>query len=73
MLHIAEEDLETMLQATYQRGTSQGIKQMEKRLLHACKEGNPLDIRGRAFFVKSDVDHLRDIFADLESEGEMIK
>lgn len=55
-----------MLQAELQKGISQGIRLMEERMLLACKNGNPLDIRGKAFFIKSDIANLRDIFEDLE-------
>ncbi len=55
-----------MLQAELQKGISQGIKLMEERMLLACENGNPLDIRGKAFFVKSDMENLHEIFKELE-------
>ena len=65
MLLINEKDLETMLQEQYQKGvaegTQMGIRLMEERLLLACENGNPVGIRGRAYFVKSDIQNLRDI------------
>lgn len=65
MLLINERDLETMLQAQYQKGvaegTQMGIRLMEERLLLACENGNPVGIKGRAYFVKSDIQNLRDI------------
>ena len=48
------------------RGVMQGIKIMEQRILLACENGNPLNIEGKAFFICSDIDNLRGIFADLE-------
>ena len=70
MLLIDENDLETMLQAQYQKGvtegTSMGIRLMEERLLLACENGNPIGIKGRAYFVKSDIQNLRDAMDDLE-------
>lgn len=44
----------------------QGIKIMEQRILLACENGNPLNIEGKAYFIRSDIDNLRGIFADLE-------
>lgn len=41
---------------------------MKERMLLACENGNPVNIEGRAFFIKSDIDNLRDIFADLEAD-----
>ena len=70
MLLIDENDLETMLQAQYQKGvtegTQMGIRLMEERLLLACENGNPIGIKGRAYFVKSDIQNLRDIIDDME-------
>lgn len=70
MLLIDEKDLETMLQAQYQKGategTQMGIRLMEERLLLACENGNPIGIKGRAYFVKSDIQNLRDIIDDME-------
>lgn len=70
MLLINEKDLETMLQAQYKKGvadgTQMGIRLMEERLLLACENGNPVGISGRAYFVKSDIQNLRDIMDDME-------
>ena len=70
MLLIDENDLETMLQAQYQKGvtegTQMGIRLMEERLLLACENGNPIGIKGRAYFVKSDIQNIRDIMDDME-------
>ena len=48
------------------RGVMQGIKIMEQRILLACENGNPLNIEGKAYFIRSDIDNLRGIFTDLE-------
>lgn len=54
----------------YQDGIRHGMKLMKERLLLACEKGNPIDINGRAYFIKSDIQNLRDIFEDLERECE---
>lgn len=64
MLDYAE--LKKMLDNAERRGIMQGIKIMEQRILLAFENGNPLNIEGKAFFVRSDIDNLRGIFADLE-------
>ena len=65
MLTIEEKDLEKLLEKKYQEGVCQGVKLMKERMLLACENGNPIEIDNRAFFVKSDIDNLRDVFADL--------
>ena len=42
------------------------MKYLEQRILLAFENGNPINIEGKAFFVRSDIDNLRGIFADLE-------
>lgn len=64
MLDYAE--LKEMLDNAERRGIMQGIKIMEQRILLAFENGNPINIEGKAFFVRSDIDNLRGIFADLE-------
>ena len=70
MLLVSEKMLQTMLQAQYQKGvtdgTQIGIHLMEERLLFACENGKPVGIKGKACFVKSDIQNLRDIMDDLE-------
>ena len=41
----------------------------EEKLLFAYENGNPINIEGKAYFIKSDIENLRDIFEDLESEN----
>lgn len=62
MLYIKEKDLEILLQAEYQKG----MEKMQQKILMACEQGSPIDIGGRAYFVKSDIQNLRDIMEDLE-------
>lgn len=70
MLLINENELQKLLQAQYQKGvkdgTQMGIRVMEERLLLACENGNPVGIKGKAYFVRSDIQNLRDIIDDLE-------
>lgn len=68
MLHIEEKELHRLLEAEYHKGIIHGVKLMEQRMLTACENGTPINIEERAYFVKSDMDNLRDIFDDLEEE-----
>ena len=70
MLIVEEKDLEKLLEKKYQEGVCQGVRLMKQRMLLACENGNPIEIDNRAFFVKSDIDNLRDIIADLETYKE---
>lgn len=71
MLNIKERDLQRLLYSEYQRGIEQGIELMKQKLLHAYENGNPVVLGQRAYFIKSDMDNLRDIFMDLERKGEL--
>ncbi len=71
MLNIKERDLQRLLCTEYQRGIEQGIVMMKQKLLHAYENGNPVVLDKRAYFVKSDMDNLRDIFENMERTGEL--
>lgn len=68
MLHIEESELKKLLENEYRNGFAQGMKLMEQRMLLANENGTPLEISGRVWFIKSDMENLRDIFADLEAD-----
>lgn len=67
MLNIKEKDLEMMLQAEYQKGIKYGMEKMQQKIRKAYENGTPLEVDGRAVFLKSDIQNLRDIMEDLES------
>lgn len=69
MLFIEEKELQQMLQVQYKKGIEIGIKLMQQRMLLACENGNPIELDGRAYFVRSDIQKLRDIFDDLENKN----
>ena len=52
----------------FEQGIVTGIKLMEQKILMACEEGKPVEIDGKAYFVKSDIQNLREIFAKIEEE-----
>ena len=52
----------------FQEGVKQGVKLMQQRMLMACENGTPINIEERAYFVRSDLQNLRDIFEDLVAE-----
>lgn len=62
---MEDNELKIMLEAEV-RGIEAGIRLMQERMLLACDNGTPIEIDGKAYFVKSDMQNLHDIFADLE-------
>lgn len=67
---MTEQELKAMLDHAERRGIEQGIRLMQERMLLACENGTPLSINGKAYFIKSDMQNLHDIFADLEADVE---
>ncbi len=55
-----------MFQDAFEQGIVTGIKLMEQKILKACEEGKPVEIDGRVYFVKSDIQNLREIFDKME-------
>lgn len=66
---MTERELKIMLDQAERKGIEQGIKLMQERMLLACEYGNPISINGKAYFIKSDMQNLHDIFADLEVDA----
>lgn len=67
---MTERELKVMLDQAERRGIEQGIKIVQERMLLACENGTPISINGRAYFIKSDMQNLHDIFSDLEADTE---
>lgn len=67
MLVIEEKEMVKLLRKRFQEGLMQGVKLMQQRMLLACENGTPINIEERAYFVRSDLQNLRDIFDDLET------
>ena len=57
------------LESAYHKGILDGIQLMKNRLLLACENNTPIEISGKAYFISSDIDNLRGIFADLEQDN----
>ena len=66
---MTERELKVMLDQAERRGIEQGIRLMQQRMLLACENGTPIELPdGRAYFIKSDIQNLYDIFSDLEAD-----
>lgn len=59
-----------MLKEIYAEGIKEGILEgvrlMEQRMILAAKKGTAINIEGRAYFVQNDMNHLKEIFAEIE-------
>lgn len=68
---MTEQELKAILDHAERRGIEQGIRLMQQRMLLACENGTPIELPdGKAYFIKSDLQNLHDIFADLEADVE---
>ena len=68
---MTEQELKKLLDQAEKRGIEQGIRLMQNRMLLACENGTPIELPdGRAYFIKSDIQNLHNIFADLEAGAE---
>ena len=68
MVDIKKIQMQQALNHQYNKGIFEGIKIMKQRMLLACENGTPIEIDGRAYFVRSDLQNLRDIMDDLEKD-----
>lgn len=59
-------ELKTLLEQAENKGINKGIALMKEKMLLACENGAPIEINGRAYWVRGDIENLRDIFKDLE-------
>ena len=55
-----------LIKKAYKKGFAEGIRLMEQRMILAAENGTPIDIDGRAYFIQDDMDHLKEIFAEIE-------
>lgn len=62
---MTEKELKAKLEQAERRGIELGIRLMQNRMLLACENGTPIDINGRAYFIRSDIDNLRQIMNSL--------
>lgn len=68
MVAIKKGQMQQALNYQYHKGVLDGIKIMKQRMLLACENGTPIEIDGRAYFVRSDLQNLRDVMDDLEKD-----
>ena len=62
-----EKTFNELLREKYEEGFKLGMQLMKERLKIAAENGSPIEIDGRAWYLKSDIENLRDIMEDLEN------
>ena len=65
----SRERMGQMMEEQYNRGITVGMELMMEKLRIAADNGTPIEIDGRAWYLKSDIENLRDIFEDMENGG----
>lgn len=65
---MTDKEYERRLRIEFDKGVECGIKIMKERMLLAAENGNPIDINGRAYFVKDDMDNLRERIGGIEED-----
>lgn len=64
---MEEKILQEELKKAYKTGLADGIKIMKQRILLAAEKGTPIEVQGRVYFIKTDLENLRDIMDDMEA------
>lgn len=59
----------TMNNKERQIGFNEGVKYMEEKILSACKSGKGILIANKMYFIKTDLQHLREIIDKIGTEG----
>lgn len=67
---MTEKELQELIAQAEQRGFEKGVRYVKNRIVAACENGTPLEICGKAFFVRDAKSNLRDIFDDLEADSD---
>ena len=60
----SRERIEQMMEEQYNKGITVGMELMMEKLRMAAENGTPIEIDGRAWYLKSDIENLRDIFEE---------
>lgn len=58
---MKEQQLQDKMDEYYNRGIQHGIRMMKDKMLLACKKGTPIEIDGRVYYIRSDLDNLKEI------------
>lgn len=56
---MTEKEVLKLVEEAKQKGYDDGIDYMKREILSACESGKPIEIDGKAYFIQSDIEHLR--------------
>lgn len=63
---MVDKDINKLLEQAENNGIMIGIKLMQERVLLACKNGTPISINGKGYWVQSDIEHLRAVMDSIK-------
>ena len=64
---MTEQELKAKLDQAEKKGIELGIRLMQNRMLLACENGTPIELPdGRVYWVRSDIEHLRQVMDSIE-------
>ena len=58
---MMKQQLQDKLDEYYNRGIQHGIRMMKDKMLLACRRGIPIEIDGRVYYIRNDLDNLKEI------------
>ena len=59
---MTEQELKAMLERAERKGIELGIRLMQEKMLLACEKGTPIELPdGKAYWIQSDLAHLRQV------------
>ena len=58
---MKEQQLQDKMDEYYNRGIQHGISMMKDKMLLACRRGTPIEIDGRVYYIRSDLENLKEI------------
>lgn len=58
---MMEQQLQNKLDEYYNRGIQHGIRMMKDKMLLACRRGTPIEIDRRVYYIRTDLDNLKEI------------
>ena len=58
---MKEQQLQDKMDEYYNRGIQPGLCMMKDKMLLACRRGTPIEIDGKVYYIRSDLDNLKEI------------
>ena len=65
MMPVKEKWFLSVMDAEFWRGVNRGIEFMKQKIVLSYETGNPIEIDDKVYFIKGDLENLREIMEDL--------